>query len=111
MAKHSRLGYKQCPKCSKWIKGTRSRVCPYCSHEFESKPAEAAVAQPAAAAEEKPARPGDAITIEQIRQVGQMVRIIGGFDRLNEMIGVIREVGGLKRFKDLLEAMAVTGEV
>ena len=36
-----------------------------------------------------------------------MVRTIGGFRRLHEMLGVIKEVGGLRKFKDLLEAMKV----
>ena len=36
-----------------------------------------------------------------------MVRTIGGFRCLREMLGVIRELGGLKKFKDLLEAMEV----
>ena len=35
------------------------------------------------------------------------MKAIGGFDRLNELLGVIKEVGGIKRFKDLMEAMAV----
>jgi hypothetical protein len=48
--------------------------------------------------------------LEQIKMVGQMVKTIGGFRQLHEMANVIREVGGLKRFKDLLEAMSVTGQ-
>jgi len=30
------------------------------------------------------------------------------FRRLHEMLGVIKEVGGLRKFMDLLEAMEVT---
>jgi hypothetical protein len=37
-----------------------------------------------------------------------MVKTIGGFRRLHEMLGVIKEVGGLRKFKDLLDAMEVT---
>jgi hypothetical protein len=59
------------------------------------------------AAAEKPTRPGDTITLEQIKKVAETVKTIGGFGRLNELLGVIKEVGGLKKFKDLLEAMAV----
>jgi hypothetical protein len=111
MAKRKRLGQKQCPKCSKWIKGPRTKTCPHCGHQFQSRPVEAPVAQPAATAVmDKPVKSGDVITIEQIKRVGQMVQAIGGFGRLNELVGVIREVGGLKRFKDLLEAMSVTGQ-
>jgi hypothetical protein len=39
--------------------------------------------------------------------VAQTIKAIGGFDRLNELLGLIREVGGLRRFKDLLDAMSV----
>jgi hypothetical protein len=111
--KTRRLGQKQCPKCEKWIKGTRSKNCPYCGYEFQAKPAEAPSAQPAAAASatattEKPVRTGDVITVQQIRAVGEMVKSVGGFRRFREMLDVIREVGGLKKLRDILEAMAVT---
>jgi len=56
---------------------------------------------------EAPVKPANAVTLEQIKLVGQMVKAIGGFRRLQEMLGVIKEVGGLKKFKDLLDAMAV----
>jgi len=39
--------------------------------------------------------------------VTQTVKTIGGFARLNDLLGLIKEVGGLKNFKDLLEAMTV----
>ncbi len=109
MAKQRRLGQKRCPQCEKWVKGRRSKVCPSCSYEFAAKrvPAPAAVEAMAATAE-KPARAGDEISVEQIRQVGLMVRDIGGFDRFREMLEVIREVGGLKRLRELSEALAVT---
>ncbi|MGA2031047.1 MAG: hypothetical protein ABSG68_02220 [Thermoguttaceae bacterium] len=72
-----------------------------------AKSAAAVSASPAPApASEKPAKPGDTITLEQIKAVSQTVRTIGGFGRLKELLEVIREVGGLKKFKDLLEAMA-----
>lgn len=53
-------------------------------------------------------KPGDTITIDQIKKVAQTVKTIGGFARLHEMLAVIKEVGGPKKFKDLLEAMAAT---
>ena len=40
-----------------------------------------------------------------MKAVAQTIKVIGGFDRLNELLGLIREVGGLRRFKDLLDAM------
>ena len=37
----------------------------------------------------------------------QAVKAIGGFARLNELLGLIKEVGGLRKMKELLEAMAI----
>jgi hypothetical protein len=114
MAKRSRLGQKQCPACDKWIKGTRTKACPRCGHEFNGKqkkapapkPAKAVVEKPTEAVVEKPAKVADAITIAQVRTVAELVTVVGGFDRCHELLGVIREVGGLRRMKDLLEALA-----
>ena len=46
------------------------------------------------------------ITIAQVRAVAELVTLVGGFDRCHELLGVVRDVGGLKRMKDLLEALA-----
>jgi hypothetical protein len=69
--------------------------------------AEAAKVEPAPAVSEAPAKAINAVTLDQIKMVGQMVKTIGGFKQLHDMLGVIKEVGGVKKFKDLLEAMAV----
>ena len=108
MAKKSRLGQKQCPSCNAWIKGTRTKECPKCNHQFNSKKkaAPAPKPEPAKAVVEKPTRVGDAITIAQVRAVAELVTLVGSFDRCHELLGVIRDVGGLKRMKDLLEALA-----
>jgi|GEM_PF-738361 arginine repressor len=66
---------------------------------------QAAVEVAAPAAVEKPTKAGYTITLEQVKAVAQTIKAIGGFDRLNELLGLIREVGGLRRFKDLLDAM------
>jgi arginine repressor len=66
---------------------------------------QAAVEVAAPAAVEKPTKAGDTITLDQVKKVAQTIKAIGGFDRLNELLGLIREVGGLRRFKDLLDAM------
>ena len=105
MAKRTRRGQKQCPKCKAWVKGTRAKSCPKCGHNFTN--GRPTAAGPIAAVE-TPTKPSNAITLEQIKMVGQMVKTIGGFRRLHEMLSVIKEVGGLKKFKDLLEAMEVT---
>ena len=66
---------------------------------------QAAVEVAAPAAVEKPTKAGDTITLDQVKKVAQTIKAIGGFDPLNELLGLIREVGGLRRFKDLLDAM------
>ena len=47
------------------------------------------------------------LLFEQIRAVTQTVKTVGGFARPNDLLGLIKEVGGVKKFKDLLEAMSV----
>ncbi len=109
MAKKMKPGQKRCPKCGASVKGPRTKTCPKCGHEFKSKQQAAPAPEPAPAVAdpETPAKPASTVTLEQIKAVGQMVKTIGGFRRLHEMLGVIKEVGGVKKFKDLLEAMAV----
>ena len=99
MAKKSRLGQKQCPKCEAWFKGTRAKACPKCGHKF--RPKQKPAPEPAAPVE----KTANTVTVEQVKAVAQTIKAIGGFDRLNELLGLIREVGGLRRFKDLLDAM------
>ena len=106
MAKRTRLGQKQCPGCGKWIKGTRTRVCPKCNHEFNGKPKKTPAPHPVKAVAEKPVKVGDVITIGQVRDVAQIVTLVGGFERCHELLGVIHDVGGLRRMKELLEALA-----
>jgi hypothetical protein len=90
MAKR-RLGQKLCPECCKWIKGPRTKTCPKCSYEFQPKQKAAPAPEPVAvAAAEAPAKPANAVTLEQIKMVGQMVKTIGGFRRLHDMLGIIK---------------------
>ena len=76
------------------------------------KPAVTKAAVPAAvvtpAVVEKPVKNGDAITLEQIKKVAQTIRSIGGFQRVLEVLEVIKESGGVKKFKELAEAMTAT---
>jgi hypothetical protein len=48
------------------------------------------------------------VSVEQVKAVAETVKAIGGFHRLNELLGLIRELGGVKKFKDLLEAMSAS---
>jgi hypothetical protein len=65
----------------------------------------AVVAAPEPVVAEKKA--ADTVTFAQVKAVTQTVQAIGGFARLNELLGLVKEVGGLKKFKDLLEAMSM----
>ena len=106
MAKRTRRGQKQCPQCDAWVKGTRARTCPKCHHEFNGK-RQSPAPETVTATAEKPTKNGDVVTLEQVKAVAQTVKAIGGFGRLNDLLGLIREVGGVRRFKDLSEAMSV----
>ena len=70
------------------------------------KPAAVIVAAPAVV--EKPTTNGGTITLEQVKKVAQMIKTIGGFQRVLEVLEVIKESGGVKKFKDLAEAMTAT---
>jgi uncharacterized Zn finger protein (UPF0148 family) len=106
MAKKIRPGQKRCPSCGATVSGPRTKLCPKCGHEFNGKPQKAPAPVAVAAPPEK-AKPADTITLDQIKAVAQMVKTIGGFSRLHGMLGIIKEVGGVKKFKDLLEALSV----
>ena len=56
---------------------------------------------------EKTAKPSATVTLEHVKAVALTVKTLGGYTRVNELLGLIKEVGGVKKFKDLLEAMSV----
>jgi len=68
-------------------------------------------AKKAVAVEAAPAvvekKPADSITLDQIRKVAQTINNLGGYQRMTEVLAVIKELGGVKKFKDLAEAMTV----
>ncbi len=108
MAKKMKPGYKRCPQCGASVKGARTKTCPKCSHQFMTSASRASVPKPATAAVEKTSKVGDAVTLDQLRSVAQTVKAVGGFGRFQELLGTIREVGGLRRCRGLLEAMSAT---
>jgi len=70
------------------------------------KPVAAVAAAPAVV--EKPMTNGGTITLEQVKKVAQTIKTLGGFQRMTEVLAVIKDLGGVKKFKDLAEAMTVT---
>jgi uncharacterized protein (DUF2345 family) len=67
---------------------------------------QAAVEIAAPAAVEAAAKAPATVTLEHVKAVALTVRTLGGSVRLYELLGLIKEVGGLKKFKDLLEAIS-----
>jgi len=69
---------------------------------------EAVAIATAPAAIEKPATNGGTITLEQVKKVAQTVKAMGGYPRMIEVLDVIKAAGGVKKFKELAEAMTAT---
>ena len=108
------------------VNGPRTKNCPKCGHEFKGKPAPKAAPAapakptkdkaatpapepaPAPVAVEKPAKPADTITLDQVKLVAQTVKSLGGLQRATEVLEVIKELGGAKKFKELAAAISAT---
>jgi hypothetical protein len=95
------------------IKITPSHVATIKTKENRSRTAKKAAKKPAAAPVATPAvveKPtnGGTITLEQVKKVAHTIQMIGGFQRVAEVLDVIKELGGVKKFRDLAEAMSVT---
>ena len=73
-----------------------------------AKPVAAVPASPVAAEPEKNGKAAATVTLEHVKAVALAVKTLGGSVRLYELLGLIKEVGGLKKFKDLLEAISGT---
>ena len=69
---------------------------------------QAAVEVAAPATVEKPMKAANTVTLEQVKAVALTLKALGGSVRLYELLGLIKEVGGLKKFKDWLEAISGT---
>ena len=65
-------------------------------------------ASPVAAEPEKNGKTAATVTLEHVKAVALTVKTLGGSVRLYELLGLIKDVGGLKKFKDLLEAISGT---
>jgi hypothetical protein len=46
------------------------------------------------------------VSIGQVKAAVAMVNAVGGMARLNEVLDLVKDVGGVKKFKDLLEAIS-----
>ena len=109
MAKRTRKGQKQCPKCDAWVKGTRAKKCPKCGYGFTAAKAKKAARQTVTASSRSP---------DQGRHCRYLGSDQGGrrdgendwrFSSPARDACCTKEVGGPKKFKDLLDAIAVSG--
>jgi arginine repressor len=57
---------------------------------------------------EKPMKNGT-LTLDQVKKVSQLMKTLGGFPRVVEVLDVVRDLGGVKKFKELAAAIAATG--
>ena len=69
---------------------------------------QAAVEAAAPVAVETTAKAAATVTLEHVKAMALTVKTLGGSVRLYELLGLIKEVGGVKKFKDLLEAISGT---
>ena len=74
----------------------------------KAKPVAAVPASPMTTEPETTARAAATVTLEHVKAVALTVKTLGGPVRLYELLGLIKEVGGVKKFKDLLEAISGT---
>ncbi len=74
----------------------------------KTKKAPKPAAAPAPAAIATPTKPNGTITLEQIKKVASTIKTLGGYQRMTEVLEVIKETGGVKKFRDLAEAMTAT---
>jgi hypothetical protein len=65
-------------------------------------PADPAAEAPATIA---PTKANGTVTLAQIRNVAATINALGGYQRMTKVLDVIREAGGVKKLRDLAEAM------
>ncbi len=68
----------------------------------------AVVAATAPSVVETPAKNGGTITLDQVKKVAHTIWTIGGLQRVTDVLEVIKELGGVKKFRELAEAITVT---
>jgi predicted flavoprotein YhiN len=56
---------------------------------------------------EKPIKNGG-LTVEQVKKVSLLMKTLGGLKGVNEVLDAVKEIGGVKKFKELAAAIAGT---
>jgi hypothetical protein len=73
-------------------------------------PVAAVAAVQATVEPEKNGKAGATVTLEQVKAVAVTIKALGGSVCLYGLLALIKEVGGVKKFKDLLDAVSVPEE-
>jgi hypothetical protein len=73
---------------------------------MKAKPVAAVPTIPATAEPEKNGKAAATVTLEHVKAVALTLKTLGGPVHLYGLLALIKEVGGLKKFKDLLEAIS-----
>ncbi len=94
---------------SRYVAAIKSRINKTATATKATKTEAAVVAPAAPAVAETPTKNGGTITLEQVKKVACTIKTIGGFQRVLEVLDVIKELGGVKKFRELAEAMTVPG--
>jgi hypothetical protein len=57
---------------------------------------------------EKVAKGNGTVSLDHVRAAARMVSALGGQVRVNELLDLIKDVGGAKKFRDLVDAISAT---
>jgi hypothetical protein len=60
------------------------------------------------ATEEKPVKAGEMVSLEQVRKVAELIRALGGQRFVNSVLEMVKELGGVKKFKELVTAISAS---
>jgi arginine repressor len=68
-------------------------------------PKQAEVVEAVASVVEKPVKNGG-LSVDQVKKVSLLMKTLGGYQRVVEVLDTVKELGGVKKFKELAAAIA-----
>jgi hypothetical protein len=61
-----------------------------------------------AVVEEKPIKTADMVTVEQVKKVADLMKMLGGFRGVDRVLEMVKELGGVKKFRELVAAISTS---
>ncbi len=58
--------------------------------------------------EEKPIKTADMVTVEQVKKVAELMKMLGGFRGVDKVLETVKELGGAKKFRELVAAISAS---